>query len=53
MNNLDEIRRDTERANAGVMPRIKNRIPMRPAVAESFDGAKPFPNIETEKDISK
>jgi hypothetical protein len=51
MNNLDEIRRQNERACQGIMPPIINRIPMRnePPVAEQFDNAKPLPNIETER----
>jgi hypothetical protein len=52
MNN-DQLRRDFEAAKRGVLPHIHNRIPMRPAVAESFDDAKPMPSIETIKDISK
>jgi hypothetical protein len=31
------------------MSRVINRIPMRPAnVADQFNDAKPFPNIQTE-----
>ena len=49
MNSSEEIRRDTEAAKRGVMPKINNYIPMRPAVAERFDDAKtPLPNISTE-----
>jgi hypothetical protein len=53
MNNNDQLRRDFEAAKRGVLPHINNHIPMRPAVAESFDDAKPIPSIETIKDISK
>jgi hypothetical protein len=48
MNNLDDVRRDNERARQGTKPFIHNEVPMRPRVAESFDDAKvPLPNIET------
>jgi hypothetical protein len=51
MNSSDEIRRDNEAAKRGVVPKINNYIPMRPAVAEQFDDAKtPLPDIKTEKD---
>jgi hypothetical protein len=53
MNSSEELRRNVEAAKRGVMPRINNHIPMRPAVAEQFDDVKPIPSIETIKDISK
>jgi hypothetical protein len=49
----EDIKNATEAAKRGVLPHINNHIRMRPAVAESFDDAKPIPNIETIKDILK
>jgi hypothetical protein len=52
MNNLDEIRRQNERARQGIMPPIINKIPMlrEPNVSEKFDDAKtPLPDISTEQ----